>query len=287
MGARNRVVTGHEGPLGTLSRRGAGPGLGELCAGGAGLTWGAWRGVAGLAGLQDWAGDMEGAQMFPKEGAECGLGDRELQGAPEEGGGVHGVKGCCRGRVGGTQDLRSEDRADSGHGCLQTGPPSRAPHACGQETRPGETRAPWVYSGGFQILPRAWRGPRAAEQLTRSPRQAPHWPAVTSPLCQHQGVDSFPPGFMERDQTGPGLHPRPPNAHTGPLFWGLGAQAPQGSTGLPVPPSAPQTLALPTRERGGCGLASTSSSLCPERPLRQASGPAWRSGLQWVPSNTA
>lgn len=177
--------------------------------------------------------------MLPREGAECGLGDRELQGAPEDGGGVHGVKGCCGGRAGGTQHLRSEDRADSGHGCLQTGPPSWAPRACGQETRPGETRAPWVYSGGFQILPCAWRGPRAAEQLTRSPRQAPHWPAVTSPLCQHRGVDSFPPGFMERDQTGPGLHPRPPTytlAHCSGVWEPRPPKAPQGCLSLhPLP----------------------------------------------------
>ena len=52
----------------------------------------------------------------------------------------------------------------------------------------------------------------------------PRWLGVTSPLCQHRGVDSFPPGFMERDLTGPGLHPRPTThtlAHC-PGVWGLG-----------------------------------------------------------------
>lgn len=100
-----------------------------------------------------------------------------------------------------------------------------------QETRPrGKAEAPWVYSGGFQIPPRAWRGPRGTGQHTQSPRRAPHWLAVTSPLCQHRGVDSFPPGFMERDLTRPGLHPTPhTRPHTGPLFWGLGAKAPRAS----------------------------------------------------------
>lgn len=167
--------------------------------------------------------------------------------APEDGAVVDGVKGCWGtgpwGRI-------SEENSGPGH----RPPPHPTPSLCHlsrvgggagrdvQETRPrGKAGAPWVYSGGFQIPPRAWRGPRGTGQHTQSPRHAPHWLAVTSPLCQHRGVDSFPPGFMERDLTRPGLHPTPhTRPHTGPLFWGLGAKAPQGIPALPSPAPTPR-----------------------------------------------
>ena len=43
---------------------------------------------------------------------------------------------------GGAQGLRSEDRADSGHGRPHTSPPSWASLTCGQETRLGGEEHP-------------------------------------------------------------------------------------------------------------------------------------------------
>lgn len=41
-----------------------------------------------------------------------------------------------------------------------------------QETGPrGRAEAPWVYSGGFQLTPRAWRGPQHEEKHTQSSQQ--------------------------------------------------------------------------------------------------------------------
>lgn len=86
---------------------------------------------------------------------------------------------------------------------------SRAGSGLGAGDGPGGggAGAPWVYSGGFQITPRAWRGPRQQEQHTQSPRRAPHWSAVTSALCQQR-----PSGFMEQDgpaRPRPAPHPQP------------------------------------------------------------------------------
>lgn len=131
-----------------------------------------------------------------------------------------------------------------------------------QETGPrGKAGAPWVYSGGFQITPRAWRGPRHAEQHTQSPRRAPNWSAVTSPLCQQR-----PSGFMEQD--GPARPPprAPPPAHTLAHCSGVWGWRPcHGVLALPAPLPTRKPPTSPPKSMGAVGLASTSPYL-QERP---------------------
>lgn len=102
----------------------------------------------------------------------------------------------------------------------------------------GAAGAPWVYSGGFQITPRAWRGPRQQEQHTQSPRRAPHWSAVTSALCQQR-----PSGFMEQD--GPARPPprAPPPAHT--LAHCSGVWGWRPCHGAPAQPASPHPPSPP------------------------------------------
>lgn len=182
-------------------------------------------------------------------------------------------------------DLRSEDRQTQDTGVFRlAGPPGHLARA-GRRQGLGRRGPLGFIQVAFRFCPMRGRA--------HGPQSSSHGAPAGAPLAGSDITSmstprsrQLPAGLYGAGPGRPGPPPAPPDTHTGPLFWGLGAQAPQGSTGLPVPPSTPQALALPTRERGGCGLTSTFSSLCPDTPLRQASGPAWHSGLQWVPSNT-
>lgn len=190
-------------------------------------------------------------------------------------------QGRCRGRGGSGPQIRGQSRLRTRASPHFPALPGISHMWAGDKAR-GRRASLGFIQVAFRLCPMRG-GAHGVQSSAHRALGAPRWPGVTSPLCQHRGVDSFPPGFMERDLTGPGLHPRP----TTHIHWPTVLGSPQGSTGLPVPASAPQTLVLPSREREGeCGLASTFTSLCPERPLRWASGPAWHSGLQWAPSNT-
>lgn len=92
------------------------------------------------------------------------------------------------------------------------------------------------------------------------PPGAPHWSAVTSPLCQQSpafGVYGAGPNCWAS-----ALRPTP-GPHTGPLFWGLGRGGEVGPqhSGTVCSSTRPGVPASPQKAWGATGLASTSWSL--------------------------
>lgn len=133
-------------------------------------------------------------------------------------------------------------------------------------------------------------GPMRHTAAHAEPPAGAPWPAVTSPLCQHQGVDSFPPGSMEQDLTGLGLHPRLPMHTHWPTVLGSGGPGPSRlhraacSSIRPPDLGAPQQrewgpwpglhLLLPSsREASETGLRPSTAQWAPVGPCQHRLGP--------------
>ena len=147
-------------------------------------------------------------------------------------------QGCCRGRGGlRASDPRTEQTQDTGVPTLPR-PPGHLSRV-GRRQGSGEKSIPWVYSGGFQTLPHAWRGPRGAEQRTQSPGGAPLAGSDITSMPTPRSRQ-LPAGLYGAGPAWPGPPPTPHDTHTlahcsG--VWGLGApRAPQGCLFLhPLP----------------------------------------------------
>lgn len=135
-------------------------------------------------------------------------------------------QGRCRGRGGSGPQIRGQSRLRTRASPHFPALPGISHMWAGDKAR-GRRASLGFIQVAFRLCPMRG-GAHGVQSSAHRALGAPRWPGVTSPLCQHRGVDSFPPGFMERDLTGPGLHPRPTTHIHWPTVLGSGVWGPPG-----------------------------------------------------------
>lgn len=256
--ACNRPATGSDGgPGGTAVSRGV------WTAGSSGPGQGAQTGRGGERGQAGEHGRTQGTAQGMV------LGDHDRRGATEDGGVGHGVKGCWGQGLGG--HTSAGDHRPRAGGRLP--PPPPPPPAGSWEGRAehgaqGKTRGPLGLFRWLSDHTLCAAGPTERRAHTKPPTGSPLADSDITPVSTLQPRQL--PGRAFRSGTQP-ARPPPRAPHTGPLFWGLGAE---GTAQRPVlnQPSSPQRPHQEVWE-------STGRPHRP-RPLGEAQG-AWGTGLRF------